>query len=68
MPDKKTKPDCYACKHSRPVPGDAHKSCAHPDPQNVTGNETGIRRGWFNHPWNFDPTWIETCDSFEERE
>lgn len=25
-----TKPNCYACKHRRGVPGDAHSSCHHP--------------------------------------
>ena len=33
---------------------------------NVKGNPHGIRKGWFNWPWNFDPTWLETCDGFEE--
>jgi hypothetical protein len=26
----KVKPNCYACKFRRNVPGDAHSSCAHP--------------------------------------
>lgn len=34
---------------------------------NVTGNATGIRRGWFCWPWNFDPVWLESCDGFEAR-
>ena len=33
---------------------------------NVKGNPTGIKRGWFNWPVNFDPTWLEACDGFEE--
>lgn len=33
----------------------------------VTGNPTGIARGWFNWPWNFDPTWLLTCDGFEPK-
>lgn len=24
------KPNCYACKHRRDVPGDAHSQCVHP--------------------------------------
>ena len=32
---------------------------------NVKGNQHGIRRGWFNHPFNFDPTWLESCDGFK---
>ena len=34
----------------------------------VKGNEYGIRSGWFNHPLNFDPVWLEECDGFEEEE
>lgn len=33
---------------------------------NVKGNEQGIRGGWFNHPLNFDPVWLEECDGFEK--
>ena len=33
---------------------------------NVTGNEWGRKNGWFNYPINFDPTWLETCNGFEE--
>lgn len=24
-------PDCYLCKHRRPIPGDAHSGCANPN-------------------------------------
>lgn len=34
---------------------------------NVRGNATGIRRGWFNWPWDFDPVWLEHCDGFEQK-
>lgn len=33
----------------------------------VKGNPHGIKNGWFNWPWNFDPTWLETCDGFEAK-
>lgn len=35
---------------------------------NVVGNKHGIRNGWFNHPWNFDPAWLESCDGFEAKD
>ena len=38
---------------------------------NIVGNPTGIRKGWFNWPFNFDPIWLENCDGFtpkKERE
>ena len=31
----------------------------------VVGSEHGIRSGWFNHPLNFDPVWLESCNGFE---
>jgi hypothetical protein len=31
----------------------------------VTGNSHGVAKGWFNWPFNFDPTWLESCDGFE---
>ncbi len=30
----------------------------------VKGDPYGISRGWFNHPFNFDPTWLEECNGF----
>ena len=33
----------------------------------ATGNTHGIRNGWFTWPFNFDPTWLETCDGWEEK-
>ena len=33
----------------------------------VVGDELGIERGWFNHPFNFDPCWLVSCDGFNER-
>ena len=35
---------------------------------NVVGNQHGIINGWFAWPFNFDPTWLDTCDGFEEND
>lgn len=35
---------------------------------NVKGNEHGIKNGWFNWPFNFDPTWLIKCDGFIEKD
>lgn len=32
---------------------------------NVRGNPAGIRGGWFNFPFNFDPVWLENCDGYQ---
>lgn len=34
----------------------------------VKGNQHGIENGWFMHPLNFDPVWLEECNGFESRE
>ena|SRR3990167_397434 len=34
----------------------------------IKGNPHGIANGWFNHPINFDPVWLEECDGFEKVE
>lgn len=34
----------------------------------IEGNPHGINHGWFNWPYNFDPTWLLVCDGFERRE
>lgn len=34
---------------------------------NIKAAEHGIRSGWFMWPTNFDPTWLENCDGFEEK-
>ncbi len=31
----------------------------------VVGAPHGIAHGWFNHPWDFDPTWLEKCTGFK---
>ena len=32
----------------------------------VEGHPQGIKNGWFNHPYNFDPTWLVSCNGFKE--
>lgn len=39
-----------------------------PTELNVIGNEHGIRNGWFGHPLNFDPVWLERCDGYTPKE
>lgn len=31
----------------------------------ISGNEIGIRHGWFMWPSNFDPVWLQSCNGFE---
>ena len=69
MDEKKRKKigECYECVHRRTIPGDCHSMCVMPD-AHMTGNEHGIRKGWFMYPINFDPTWkTKLCDNFESK-
>jgi hypothetical protein len=34
----------------------------------VKGNQHGIRNGWFMHPLNFDPVWLEECNGFKAKD
>jgi len=34
----------------------------------VMGHPQGIKNGWFNHPFNFDPVWLVECTGFEPKE
>ena len=31
----------------------------------ISADPIGIKNGWFNWPWNFDPAWLRTCVGFE---
>ncbi len=63
---KKGKPDCYKCKYRGNLVYDAHSCCKNKDAK-VKGNSHGIRSGWFSHPHNFDPVWLESCNGFEQK-
>lgn len=34
----------------------------------VKGNQHGIASGWFMHPLNYDPVWLEECTGFEAKQ
>ncbi len=64
---KNEKPNCYECSHRRELPGSCHSRCNNHEAK-VIGNATGIRRGWFMWPLNFDLVWLESCDGFSTSE
>ena len=33
----------------------------------IRAKDAGIRNGWFNWPWNFDPVWLTACNGFEAK-
>jgi hypothetical protein len=35
-----------------------------PEDMKIKLNEYGVKNGWANFPFNFDPLWIENCDGF----
>ena len=34
----------------------------------ITADAHGLANGWFNWPYNFDPTWLGNCDGFTAKE
>lgn len=60
------KPSCYECKHRVEIPGEAHSRCTNLN-ANVTGSDYARMKGWFFHPYNFDPAWLLTCDGWEQK-
>ena len=62
-----SKPNCYECEFRGTLAGDCHSKCTSPT-ATVTGNPHGIKKGWFCHPFNFDPVWLESCDGFKQKE
>lgn len=64
---KKMTNACYKCKYRGDVPGSAHSNCSNQYAE-VTANSHGIKSGWFFHPWNFDPVWLESCTEFNAKE
>jgi hypothetical protein len=60
----KDKPNCYECVYRKGVPGDAHSECSNKE-ADVIGYSYGAKQGWFTWPYNFDPTWLVSCNGFE---
>ena len=71
--------NCHECQHSRGIPGDCHLDCREglrqcftreanePVTIKVSLNEHGVRNGWAHWPFNFDPIWVQECNSFQAR-
>lgn len=60
------KPDCYKCKYREDLVGNAHSKCKNLKAK-VRGDQYGIGSGWFLWPFNFDPTWLISCNGFEKK-
>lgn len=67
--------DCYNCQHSAPLAGDCHLECRLGLQQCLSGlpkeqvtirvslNPHGVLNGWAMWPFNFDPIWVDKCNS-----
>ena len=33
----------------------------------IKADDYGVRSGWFNWPWNFDPVWLRACNGWTEK-
>ena len=67
--------DCYSCKHRGTVPGSAHSQCDQGLTQIFSGatptirvslNDHGVKMGWATWPFDFDPIWVDACNSQEK--
>ena len=58
--------DCYDCYYRNLIHGNCHSLCSNFNAK-VTGDEYGIRKGWFFWPFNFDPVWLNSCDGFKSK-
>ena len=58
-------PNCYGCKHRVQLDWSDQSGCMARGAK-VLGDWRGETRGQFNWPLNFNPVWLEMCDSYEE--
>lgn len=60
--------NCYTCVYRGELPWDTHSYCKHPSRKSlkVKGDPVGIRGGWFNWPYNFEPIWLEECNGYSK--
>lgn len=74
--DQTTTHNCYTCKHRADLPGDAHSQCNEGLTQCLSGldikqvtirvslNPHGVAQGWAMWPFNFDPIWVDRCNTY----
>ena len=61
------KKECYTCEFRHNLPGSCHIECTNPDPL-MKGKQHGIDNGWFDYPFEFDPTWkAQNCICYSEK-
>ena len=65
--DKTFMDKCYSCRWRGPVHYSCHSSCANKNAK-AEGQDQGIEGGWFHWPYNFDPLWLKSCDSYMKKE
>ncbi len=57
---------CRSCKYMTTNGGTHHIGCSKRNVL-VSGSEHGIKNGWFEFPYNFDPIWLEECVSYRSK-
>lgn len=58
---------CYGCVYRRSVPGSAHSSCSKGNAL-TEFDAHGVANGWAMWPIDFDPAWLNSCDSYIPKE
>lgn len=54
---------CTGCIYKSKVPGSAHSQCSKHSAF-VNLNNHGVQSGWAFWPYDFDPVWVDSCDSY----
>ena len=58
---------CYNCEYRQELPWSCHSRCSKDPSPKVESDPHGIKEGWFNFPNNFDPVWLQKCNSFKHK-
>ena len=58
---------CYKCEFMGEITGSAYVYCKNKKAV-VEGDKYGIKNGWFDWPFSFDPVWLIKCDGFKRKE
>ena len=69
-------PNCYTCIYRKDLIWSAHSECKHPlwyyelatnfKFLGIKLNPHGVKCGWADWPFDFDPVWLDSCNGFKK--
>jgi len=71
--DKSAINQCYGCVFRKELSWSAHSECVfnwdESNKKPPQHNEHGLKNGWYNFPYNYDPVWQESkCEAIKNNE